>query len=404
LGVFKLILTLAAIIGGSFFIGYKTYFEVQKRRAGKSEILKAQPTVPGPKRYVIYNKNSFMRGPQARSMNVQSFKSMGARNVKQLEYINAASFEADDSNVDQIKAMAIMGDEWVVQEEIEHHILPFSCSRCETIPCPGSPTPQPDPVPTPNPIEADKSWGRARVHARDALALVDTSKVKVCVIDTGIDEKHPNKGNVIGSASFAGLVQDGQGHGTHTAGTAAGGGGVGVSRAQLLICKGLSDSGSGTSSGLAQCLTWCGQQGAQVVSNSWGSPSPDGMINNAVSLLTQKGIYVFFAAGNDSGPVNWPAKLAGSNNLVYAVAASTQQDQIASYSSRGAEIRYISPGSGIISNWPGGGTRSLDGTSMATPHAAGICAFGIAKGIKPCIKTAGAVAGYPFADALATTQ
>jgi subtilisin family serine protease len=315
-----------------------------------------------------------------------------------IEGLNAAVFDKEP--------VGIKSADLVVQKELVHYISPFSCSRCETIPCPGpAPTPTPTPTPTPSPVEDDKSWGRKRVRAALAQQKVDTSNVKVCVIDTGIDLNHPNKGNVIASQSYTGgTVQDRQGHGTHTAGTVAGTGGVGVSKAKLLICKGLGDDGSGGSASLAQCLAWCGQQGAQIVSNSWGSTQPDGFINQAIKQLTDRGIYVFVAAGNDSGPVNWPAKLAGSVPLVYAVAASNENDQIASFSSRGQEIRYIAPGEGINSNWPNGGTKSLSGTSMATPHAAAVCAFGIAKGIKPCIKTNGTVGGYPMVDALTTAE
>lgn len=372
--------TLGTVLTIAGITGYNASVE-------KSQILKPAEQVAGPTKYVAYRK-TLVRKPGIMSKEPEALKLMGAKNVKPLEAVDGFSFEVDgEPNLNGIKTLA--GTEWMVQKELIHHILPFSCSKCETIPCPTdpSPTPTPTPNPTPNPIEADKSWGRARVHARAGLALVNTTGVKICDIDTGIDLNHPNRGNVVASISFTGeSVQDGNGHGTHTAGTIAGTGGIGVSQAKLLICKGLSNSGSGSSSQLTQCLTWCGQQGAQIVSNSWGSPQSDAMINQAINALTAKGIYVFVANGNDSGPVNWPAKLAGTNSMVYAVAASDQSDQIAYFSSRGAETRYIAPGVGIPSNWPGGGLRNLDGTSMATPHAAGVCAAGVAKGLKPCIK------------------
>lgn len=354
-------------------------------------------------RWIVFNKKNFTRTKGA----VAPFAIAGGKGI---DGLNATVFEGKPQF-----SMAL-NDEWVIQPEYVHHILDdkfykitevpcgpnLPCPACPT--CPVCPGPGPvDPGPGPQP-EPSKSWGVSRVHAMEAKLKVDTSNVKVCVIDTGIDQNHPNKGNVIGSIGFAGNVQDGAGHGTHTAGTVAGTGGIGVSKAKLLICKGLSDSGSGTSAALAQCLNWCGQQGAQIVSNSWGSSQSDPMINNAISQLTQRGIYVFVANGNDGGPVNWPAKLAGSNPFVFAIAASDQGDQIAGFSSRGPETRFISPGVAITSNWPGGSSRQLDGTSMATPHAAAICAYGVARGIKPCIKTSGSVAGYPFADALTTAN
>jgi hypothetical protein len=379
-------------------------------------ILKPVAAPVGPKRYVVWDKSNFeKKSGTVSAMNVSVLSAAGAMDIKPMEVINGYTFEGEVAAAN-IKALG--QGQYEVQEEYYHSILQWRCERCRRVggggpgpvpepvpePTPG-PGPTPDPTPEPGPAPTpSRSWGITRVHAPEAQALVDTSQIKICVIDTGIDLQHPNKGNVIGTQGFAGPVQDGQGHGTHTAGTVAGTGGVGVSRSKLLICKGLSDSGSGSSSALAQCLTWCGQQGAQVVSNSWGSPQSDSMINQAVAGLTQKGIYVFFAAGNDGSAVNWPAKLSGSNSLVFAVAASDQRDQITSFSSRGPEIKFISPGAGIVSNWPGGGTRSLDGTSMATPHTAGICAFGIAKGRRPCVVPSGQVSGYQFADAAASAQ
>lgn len=376
------------------------------------------PAPPGPKRYVMWNAKEFERKPGAQvftqSLNL-ALSQVGAKNIVAMPLINGVTFEGDIDE-QKIKAVAAPAG-WQIQEEQEHHVLAFSCSRCESIACPSDPQPIPKcpsppgagPCPVdPNPVESSKSWGRARVRAPEALAVpgVDTSQVKVCVIDTGIDMNHPNKGNVIGSIGFAGAVQDGAGHGTHTAGTIAGTGGIGISRAKLLICKGLSDSGSGSSSGLAQCLTWCGQQGAQIVSNSWGGGGPDQMINQAIAGLTARGIAVVVSNGNDGrGTLSWPAQLAINNPLVFGSAASDQRDQRASFSTYGPGTKFISPGVDIVSNRPGGGTQTMSGTSMSAPHLSGIMAFCIARGLLPsCVKSSGVVGGYPFADALLTVQ
>lgn len=380
------------------------------------------------KSYVAYNKANLVLKPGAyRIKAAHIFTALGASSVEELDGLNAVSFEAPASS----SIRAFESGDWVIQEQVSYHISMGSplnkCYSCpgvltevscpvetpvpspEPVPAP-SPSPSPSPVPSPPPSpvppgEVSVSWGLDRVRALEAKKVVDTSKVKVCVVDTGIDTDHPNRGNILGTASYAGAnVEDRQGHGTHTAGTIAGLNGVGVSRAGLLVCKGLGDDGSGSSASLAQCLQWCGSQGAQIVSNSWGSTQSDQFINQAVKALTDRGVYVFFATGNDSGPVNWPAKLSGSNPLVYAVAASNERDQIAQFSSRGPEVKFIEPGEDIISNWPGGGQKNLSGTSMATPHASGICAYGVARGIKPCIKTKGTISGYNFGDALTTAR
>lgn len=362
-------------------------------------------------RWIAYNAKDLIAKPGVKSFSVQG--------AVKLEGLNAFVIEQDQK---ALQAFGTLPDGWVLQKEYVHYIssgmmpkstcykslgplVEVSCPEASPSPTP-TPAPAPTPTPAPSPVEDDKSWGRARVQAKEAMKLVDTSKVKVCIIDTGADLNHANRGNIVGTKDFTGkgTAQDGNGHGTHVAGTVAGKGGVGVSAASLYICKGLDDRGAGSTSALAQCLNWCGTTGAQIVSNSWGSPQSDSLINQTIKQLTDRGTYVFVAAGNDSGPVNWPAKLSSSNQLVYAIAASDQGDKISSFSSRGPEIRYISPGSNIVSNWPGGGTRSLDGTSMATPHTAAICAFGVAKGIKPCVKSSGTVGGYPFANALTTAQ
>lgn len=359
-------------------------------------------------RWIIYNEAEL----EAKPGKVSAFTVPGAA---RLAGLNAFVVEGDPTRT---RFMSALPPGWRVQKEYIHHAFmgeaKQTCYRTTTalteIACPvdpgsppGEPVPDPTPQPTPGPTPIDdpRSWGVARVKAKEASKVVDTSAVKICVVDTGADMNHPNRGAIIVSQSFAGGgADDRQGHGTHTAGTVAGTGGVGVSKAKLLICKGLGDDGSGSSSSLAQCLSWCGAQGAQIVSNSWGSPQSDPLINQTIKQLTDRGVYVFVAAGNDSGDVNWPAKLSGSNPLVYAVAASDQGDRITQFSSRGPEIKFISPGAAIISNWPGGGTRSLDGTSMSCPHAAAVCAFGIAAGKKPCIRSNGTVSGYPMADAL----
>lgn len=434
--------SVAAVSLIAFIVSVGVLLYVGAKPQGQSVILAPTPEPAKPKRYVIWNKRHFVRQAGDAQMMQTAHdvfaQSLGARNIKQLELINAVTFEADEAKMQSFSAFSKTQppDDWEVQEEYTHGILMGAtpvATKCYQsagpileIACPGagnpgptpnpSPTPNPEPGPAPNPNPNPgptcmaKSWGVTRVRACEAQALVGDKlkNVKVCDVDTGADLSHPNRGNILATQDFTGKgsAADGNGHGSHTLGTiGAVGNGVGIAGGVgLLVCKGLSDSGSGTSSALAQCLTWCGQQGAQIVSNSWGSPQSDPMINQAIASLTARGIYVFVAAGNDSGPVNWPAKLSGSNANVFAIAASDNADRITSFSSRGPEVRFISPGAGIISNWPGGGTRSLDGTSMATPHAAAICAFGVAKGKRPCITPSGAVAGYQFADALTTAQ
>lgn len=385
----RLSIALAAIIFIVAVIFGVGKFMPEPSSARPSQILEPALRAPGAKKYFAYKKKDLVKKSSGavRSMSA-AFSAFGAKNMKELDMINGYTFESDQPiDTNKIKSMSVGADEWVIQEDYVHSILPFSCSRCETIPCPGTPTPIPEPIPT----EADASWGRTRMHAKEALAKIDTSKVKVCVVDTGIDLSHPNRGNVVASRDFTGKgsAQDGNGHGTHTAGTVAGKGGVGISKAALYICKGLDDGGSGSSSSLTQCEVWCDQQKVNISSNSWGSPQQDPAINQVLNTLTSHGIAVVVANGNDSqGRLNWPAALGITNPMVFGIAASDQSDRKASFSTYGTGTKYIAPGVRITSNWPGGITRDLDGTSMATPHVAGAMTYCYALGLPPtCLKT-----------------
>jgi len=100
----------------------------------------------------------------------------------------------------------------------------------------------------------------------------------------------------------------------------------------------------------------------------------------ALKLIMEKaheaGIAIVCAAGNDSGPVNYPAKYPQA----IAISASDSGDKIASFSSRGAEIVIIAPGVSVYSTKKGGGYTSMSGTSMACPHAAGLAALAVGAG------------------------
>lgn len=381
-----------------------------------TNLVKHTPSLPGPKRYVIWNKKDFTKKPgQLKSMSVSTLSAMGAKNIKQMEVINGFSFESEKEIEKIAGSLSVFGanGEWQIQEEQEHHILADACYRHVPVLCPGGPI---DPIPKcpsppgvgpcgpidPGPIEGDKSWSRARVKAKAAMEIVDSSQIRAGTIDTGLDMNHPNKGNVIATVSMTGepVSPDVAMHGTHVSGTVFGRGGINISMAKGYFCKGLGNNGSGQSSWLANCLVWMKQQGVQVVSNSWGGGGPDQLINQAVTALAASGAQVFFANGNDSGAVNWPAKLSGTVPNVWAIAASDERDQIASFSSRGPETKFIAPGVNVISNKPGGGTQAMSGTSMATPTAAGVCVLGLAAGKTPCIKSSGMVGGYPMVDAM----
>ena len=362
-------------------------------------------------------------------------KAMDSEKMEVLPMINGFTVVSSAEKKLTMESFSAVAGDWTCQEEQDHYaiqqpyvITPYTCPTspnpvptCPVCPtCPTNPG-QPTNPGNPTPVESPRSWGIERTKAHLAKGILDTSKVVVGIIDTGIDLQHPGNGRVLASIGYAGAVQDRAGHGSHVAGTIAGkrGTGLGVSEAGLAICKGLSDSGSGSSSQLANCLVWMlnakGADGQplniKIVSNSWGSTASDQLINQAIAQLTQRGVAVVVANGNDGrGTLNWPAQLAISNPLVFGVAASDSQNRKADFSTYGSGTKYIAPGVDIVSNAPGGGTQSMSGTSMATPHVAGAMAYCVAAGLPPnCLKTTNIglpanVQGAGLIDVLATAQ
>ena len=274
------------------------------------------------------------------------------------------------------------------------------------------------------------SWGQDfedlyGMHLIDACGAWDVSTgsndVVVAVVDTGVDYNHediidnlwinedeiPNNGydddddgfvdNIYG-ADFSyddGDPSDGHGHGTHCAGTVAGVGNnaigvVGVNwQCKIMAVKGLDDNGSGDSQTLANALCWAVDNGAEILSNSWGpwggNPS-DPILEDAVRYVYGQDCVVVFASGNDNADVKdySPANM----NLTIAVASTDYMDIKATFSNWGELIDVSAPGVDILSlraegtDMYGDGEHIVDedyyyasGTSMACPHVAGLAAL-----------------------------
>jgi len=229
-------------------------------------------------------------------------------------------------------------------------------------------------------------WGIERVKAPGAWKRTRGRGVKVAVIDTGIDYTHPDlaanyKGGINIVAPEAQPLDD-QGHGTHVAGTIAavrGGSVVGVApEASLYAVKVLDKDGGGTASDIVEGITWATEHGMQVINMSLGGTGTKAM-ERAIAAALKAGVTVVAAAGNDpNAPVSAPANYPG----VIAVSASTKEDTLAFFSTTGPEVAFIAPGHEILSDAPGGGTATHSGTSMATPHVAGLAALAIANGAR----------------------
>ena len=230
-------------------------------------------------------------------------------------------------------------------------------------------------------IDAPEGWDAAGLGS-----FPTTGGVKIGIVDTGIDQTHPelsgktvNCTDSIGGTVVEGACVDDSLHGTHVAGTIAAKannatGVAGVdSGASLAICKALrGGAGVGLTSDVANCITWTHSKGAKVISMSLGGGAST-TLQNAVAAAWENGSatgsVLVAAAGNDgNSTVSYPAGYA----QVVSVAATDHNDAKASFSNTNADVEVAAPGVDILSTIPGGQYATLSGTSMATPHASGV--------------------------------
>ncbi|GAF21819.1 LOW QUALITY PROTEIN: hypothetical protein JCM19047_1535 [Bacillus sp. JCM 19047] len=222
-------------------------------------------------------------------------------------------------------------------------------------------------------------WGINRVQAPIAQSRGFTGTgVRVAVLDTGISNHADLR--IRGGASFVPgepNISDGTGHGTHVAGTiAALNNSIGVlgvaPNVDLYGVKVLGASGSGSISGIAQGLQWAANNGMHIANMSLGSSAGSATMEQAVNQATASGVLVVAASGNSgAGNVGFPARYANA----MAVGATDQNNNRASFSQYGAGLDIVAPGVGVQSTVPGNGYSSFNGTSMATPHVAGVAAL-----------------------------
>jgi subtilisin family serine protease len=294
-----------------------------------------------------------------------------------------------------------------------------------------SPAPAPKPAPAPAPLpplddgtaivpsdpmfaslwgmlnvgQADSS-GRTGVADADAKVSLawNLSKgsrdVIVATVDTGIDYTHPDlKDNVwtkAGTTNVHGYnaitgkedPMDDNSHGTHVAGTigAVGDNGIGVAgvnwHVSIMAVKFLSASGSGTLADAIKAIDYARENGAQVMSNSWGGGPYSQELYDAIKRASDAGITFVAAAGNDGSNNDSTPSYPASYQLpnVVSVAASNNVDQLAYFSNYGkTTVDIAAPGENILSTVPNNGYESYSGTSMATPHVSGAIALLLSK-------------------------
>ena len=255
------------------------------------------------------------------------------------------------------------------------------------------------------PVQVLQSWS--------AQSPYDVNKVPiVAIVDTGVDLNHAvftqsqaiwsNPSEIPGNGiddDFNGYVddvsgwnfnantnspQDDEGHGTHVAGIVVGTG-LNIfsaprdqSRIQIMPLKFLDSSGSGRTSDAIRAIYYAVDNGAKVINCSWGGGSYSRALLDAMTYAYEKQVVIVTAAGNsatnnDSTPM-YPADYDFPSNI--AVAASTDSDNLASFSNYGAStVPVAAPGYYIYSSYPGNSYTLMSGTSMAAPFVAGIAAY-----------------------------
>jgi len=231
-------------------------------------------------------------------------------------------------------------------------------------------------------LQMPKPWHQFEWIKMELWKHATGKGVRVAVLDTGYN-KHAMGPDPVAARSF---IQgqswaDGNGHGTHCAGTVlcrrdANGDSIGLAPdADLLVGKCLSNQGAGSSGGIAQSVRWAAEQGAHVISMSLGGGGPDSETNRAIDYAWSLGCIVNAAAGNSgyngANTIGWPAK----HPNCLCCGSYQRGGAISSFSSGGREIDWACPGSSVVSfSTNGSGYRDMSGTSMATPWGSGLLA------------------------------
>ena len=238
-------------------------------------------------------------------------------------------------------------------------------------------------------------WGIPRIAADGSqtgsttkIDGSDTSRnVTAYILDTGLDTGHSDLNARMGVNYAGGPNTDCNGHGTHVAGTVAAKDNdqavVGVaSGVQLVGVKVLSCSGSGSYSGIIDGIDWvtADAKGKQAIANMSLGGSKSQAVNDAVINSAKSGVFYAVAAGNDGvdACTKSPAS-AGTHNGVMTVGATDKTNNDPSWSNFGSCVDIWAPGASILSTKKGGGTTTMSGTSMASPHVAGTGALYLSK-------------------------
>jgi thermitase len=243
---------------------------------------------------------------------------------------------------------------------------------------------------TPNDPSQGQQWAWGKIAAYTAWDVTQgSSSTVIAVVDTGVQRTHPDlDAKIVAGYDYVQndtAPDDGNGHGTHVSGTAAaetnnatGGAGL-CPNCSVMPVRVLDNNGSGTLANVANGITWAADHGAKVINLSLGG-SGSTTLQNAVDYAWNKGLFLACAAGND-GTSSTTNAYPGAYANCFAVASTNSSDAKSSFSNYGTWVEAAAPGESIYSTWMNSGYNTISGTSMATPHVAGLAGLLASQGL-----------------------